>query len=46
VVSRLKNLGYRKTARIDKVVAVWSEDEKMVLKRPHGSPVFLALLAS
>jgi hypothetical protein len=32
----VQNLGNRKTARIDTVAAMWSDDEKMALKRPHG----------
>jgi hypothetical protein len=37
VVSTLKNLANRETARMDKVAPVWSQDAKSLLKRPHGS---------
>jgi hypothetical protein len=46
VVGRLKNADGRKTARVAKVPAVWSEEEETFLKRPHGSSVFVILVAS
>ena len=46
VVFGLKNQNNLKTARMNKVPAVWSEDEEALLKRPHGPFVFVLLLAA
>ena len=45
VVSKMQNLVNYKTARIDQVAPVWSDDDETLLKRPHGSFVLLPLLA-